>query len=106
MLRTPHRHYPIGKNVSAKEVRELNIERDESMATGTTSSSRTRKRRPADLAIRAPLQRIATRRERVLCDAEGRLGIMLSKLWRMCRLAKLGRKIDGMSLATRSQVTS
>src|SRR5439155_641716 len=32
------------------------------------------------------------RSERVFCDAEGRpfkTGIMLSKLWRMCRLAKL-----------------
>ena len=37
-----------------------------------------------------------TRSERVFCDAEGRpfkTGIMLSKLWRMCRLVKLGRKI-------------
>jgi integrase len=37
-----------------------------------------------------------TRSERVFCDAEGRpfkTGILLSKLWRMCRLAKLGRKI-------------
>jgi integrase len=34
--------------------------------------------------------------ERVFCDAQGRpfkMGIMLSKLWRMCRLAKLSRKV-------------
>jgi hypothetical protein len=49
-----------------------------------------------------------TRGERVFCDVEGRpfkTGIMLSKLWRMCRLAKL-RRIGGTWLDTRSRVTS
>jgi len=41
VCRLDHRKYPTGRRVTDEEMKALNLKRNSSMATGTTSSGRT-----------------------------------------------------------------